>query len=313
MDLRVAAANETWAIAEGALGEILTSNARTGGRRAGQRPRARGAVVVIPIFGVISQRASVWQQIFGGTSTEQLTETLIEAANAGAEAIILNVDSPGGSVAGVAEAAATIANVSRQVRTYALANSLAASAAYWIASQVGRGNFFAAPNAEVGSIGVFRMHQDLSGMLEKEGVSVTFISTPEFKVETNPFQPLSDAARQHHQQQVDATYFAFRDAVAKGRGVTGADVDNRYGRGRLYNALDAYGKGMIDGIRSLGQLLTELGVGGDPAMSATSATARLELAMHKAWNSGSIRERPTSVASMRARLDAKTRDLQEWV
>lgn len=181
-----------------------------------------------------------------GSSIRNIVGKLREALLSDGD-IILNINSPGGTVAGVQELSDMIFDMRSSRRIIAFANPLAASAAYWIGSAATE--FYAAPMGEVGSIGVFRMHSEYSKMLENDGVTVTMIGTPEFKTEGNMYQPLSDEAKAYYQAQNDADYEKFAKSVARNRGITLAKVQSQYGKGRLLLADDAYAVGMIDGVR----------------------------------------------------------------
>src|SRR5215467_6271108 len=119
------------------------------------------------------------------------------AANPDVSAIVLDVDSPGGTVAGTPETAAAVRRAAEVKPVVAVANSLAASAAYWIASQAS--SLVVGPSADVGSIGVISAHIDRSKMLEDMGLRVTVVSAGRYKAEGNPFAPLSDEAKANMQ------------------------------------------------------------------------------------------------------------------
>jgi signal peptide peptidase SppA len=236
------------------------------------------------MYGMISQRASIWQEIFGGTSTQAFGAAYTRAVNDPAiQAIVFDVDSPGGTVAGVEELSDLIFDGSRRKDTYAIANSQAASAAYWLASQVGKGRFFGAPGADVGSIGVFRMHEDVSGMLAQDGVKVSFIAVPEYKTEANPYEPLSEEAREFHQSQVESTYQEFVADVRRGRGVSLSRVDSDFGRGRTFHSTEAAERGMLDGVKTLRDMITGFGTKAQVSLSAATDT---ESKLSEAWLSG---------------------------
>lgn len=286
MPLHIAATacNETWAIDHSRLASML-SEARVGSpQRTARVPKIDGDVALLPMHGVISQRGSLWQELFGGTATQSFGAAYTRAVNDDAvKAIVFDVDSPGGTVSGVQELADIIHTGSQLKPTYAVANSQAASAAYWLASQVGPGKFFAAPGSEVGSVGVFRLHEDISGMLEQDGVKVTLIATPQYKTEANPYEPLSDEAREFHLAQVQATYEQFVKDVARGRGTTKARVEADYGKGRALNATDATANGMVDGVLTLGNLLGKFG---GKAKATTTASAESQELLLAAWETG---------------------------
>lgn len=213
-------------------------------------PARRGAVAILPIRGVIAHRAGGLDESSGGTSTERVQaqfKQLLSDDQVGT--ILLDVDSPGGTVPGVQELADTIAAARGQKPIVALSNSMMASAAYWIASQADE--IVSIPSGTVGSIGVFTAHQDLSRALELEGIKVTLISAGKFKTEGNPFGPLSDEAQQVIQDRVDAAYDQFVKAVASGRGASQKSVRDGYGQGRALSAPDALKAGLIDRIGTM--------------------------------------------------------------
>lgn len=230
-------------------GESVTSAVAARTERA-----APGSIAVLPVWGVIEQRESFMSMLFGGTSTERTSARLRElVADPGVAAIVLDVDSPGGSVSGVDELSAEIYRMRGSKPIVAVADSLMASAAYWIASAADE--VVVTPSGEVGSIGVLTVHTDLSGMLEAEGVNVTILSAGEFKTEGNPYEPLGDEARAAIQARVDEYYGMFVTAVARNRGVGVAAVREGYGRGRVVGAKEAVATGLANRIATLDTVL----------------------------------------------------------
>lgn len=211
-----------------------------------------GAIAVIPVHGAIVQRASQIDICEGGTSTQQISNALADAnADDSVAQILLDIDSPGGSVYGVQELAAEIAASKKPV--VAIANSLAASAAYWLGSAASE--FHVTPGGEVGSIGVWMAHEDWSKAVADAGVNVTLISAGEFKVEGNPYEPLSKEAKAFLQSRVDDYYAEFTRAVAKGRKVKVDAVRGGMGQGRVLGADAAKSQGMIDGVATFEQVV----------------------------------------------------------
>jgi signal peptide peptidase SppA len=135
-------------------------------------------------------------------------------------------------------------------------NSLAASAAYWLASQADE--IISIPSGTAGSIGVFTAHQDLSKALAQEGIDITLISAGKYKVEGNPFEPLTPEAKAVLQDRVDTAYAQFVKDVAQGRGVSQASVRDGYGQGRALGAKEALKAGLIDAIATMDQTLSRL-------------------------------------------------------
>jgi len=216
-----------------------------------------GRVAQISIVGSITRRGSMWADFFGGASVEGTIAALRNvAADDSVSTVLLNIDSPGGTVDGLPELAAEVRKLRESKHVVAMANSLAASAAYWLASQADE--IVASPEALIGSIGVFTAHQDWSAMLEKMGIKTTYIHAGKYKVEANPDEPLSTEARDHLQSIVDEAYGLFVADVAKGRGVTAAQVRSDYGQGRVLTAKDAKAVGMIDRVAGYHETVARL-------------------------------------------------------
>lgn len=231
--------------------------ARTGD--SGPQASTTGGIQVLPIMGVISQRINMMGELSGpgGTSTEQFGQQLDAAvADPSISAIVFNIDSPGGSVFGVEELANKIHAARGTKPIVAVANSLAASAAYWLAAAADE--VVVTPSGEVGSIGVYGMHQDVSRAADAAGYTHTFISAGKYKTEGNSFEPLGDEARAAMQSRVDDYYRAFTSAVARGRGVSAADVRNGFGEGRVVGAQQAVKLGMADRVATLDETIARL-------------------------------------------------------
>lgn len=224
--------------------------------QAASRPQQRwnGAVAVIPVFGTITQRANLMSEMSGGTSTEVLGNQISQAvSDPNVSAIVLDVDSPGGTVKGVPELASLIRSARNSKPIVASSNGLMASAAYYIASAATE--IVGTPSSETGSIGVLAIHQDISGALEKEGVKKTIISAGKFKAEASPFEPLNDDARAAIQSYVDEAFDNFIADVAAGRGVNASQVRSGFGEGRVLTAPNALAAGMIDRIETLNETI----------------------------------------------------------
>ncbi len=217
----------------------------------------RGAVAVIPIRGVIAHRMGGMDDMSGGTSVERVQAMIRQAvADERVGTILYDIDSPGGTIPGVQELAAEMFALRGQKRQVALANSMCASAAYWLGSQADE--VVVIPSGTVGSIGVYTAHQDLSKALELQGIDVTLISAGKHKVEGNPFEPLSEEALAFIQARVDEAYSQFVKDVARGRGVSPADVRKGYGEGRALSAKDAKAAGLVDRIATMDDTLARL-------------------------------------------------------
>lgn len=272
-----------WAIKPEALGVILDVlefragggkwtaeeiEARIGDERRSNTVSRTNPVAVVPLYGTIMPRARVMQQISGGRSIEDFADDLRAAdADPSVETIVMDIASPGGSVEQVPETAELIRSLSTP--TVAVANGDAASAAYWLAAAADE--LVVTPSGEVGSIGVWTAHQDVSGMQAKLGVETTLISAGKYKVEGHPFGPLQDEARAELQRKVDHYYDMFVQGVAVGRGVSTSEVLEKFGQGRMVVAPDAVKLGMADRVATIDQVLGELSEGGRTLAVAASA------------------------------------------
>lgn len=231
--------------------------------------RTVGMVAVIPVFGVMAHRMNMMTAISGGTSTEQLAAAFQQAVNDPAvSAIVLDIDSPGGSVFGVQELADVIYRGRGAKPITAVANATAASAAYWIGSQADE--LVVTPSGHVGSIGAIAVHMDRSKQAEMLGVRPTFITAGKFKGDGNELEPLDDATRADMQHRVDQYYDAFTRAVARGRGVKLTDVTDGFGEGRMVSAPDAVKLGMVDGLGTLDAVIGKLASGSRSVIGASA-------------------------------------------
>lgn len=264
---------------EETLAQIQAANIEAA-KRSASIASASGSVAVLPLYGLISHRASVMSEISGpgGTSCQQFAKQFRQALNdPNCKAIIIDVDSPGGTVEGVAELADEIYQARGKKPITAVSDCLMASAAYWIASACDE--IAVSPSSMTGSIGVYTAHEDDSQALETEGVKVTLISAGKYKTEGNPYEPLGDEAKSALQQKVDGYYDLFVKAAAKGRGAKAEEVRAGYGEGRTVSASQAVKCGLADRVATLDQVLSGYGVSrnGNSSPMAMDSNANIEL------------------------------------
>lgn len=226
------------------------------GRQPVTAPRA-GTIAIIPVYGMLGARASILDEFLGVTSIGTLRSNFQSAmADPTARAIVFDIDSPGGGVAGIAELANEIRNARGQGKAIVAHATLAASAAYW--GFAGVDEFVVSPSGSVGSVGIVAIHQEFSKALEDAGVTTTIISSGEFKTEGNKFEPLTDEAKAHLQERSDTFHAQFLADVAKGRETTVENVRSNYGKGRLLLAQPALKAGMVDRIEAFDATLARL-------------------------------------------------------
>lgn len=219
--------------------------------------RRQGAVAVLPVYGTVAQRMNLLMAYSGGTSTEKLSRDFAQAlADDSVGSIVLEIDSPGGTVYGVEEIAAEIRAARGRKPIVAMVNSLAASAAYWIASQADE--IVVTPSGEVGSIGVYAVHVDESKALEDAGFDVTLVTAGRRKVEGNPYEPLTEEALEGIQGRVNDYYRRFVSGVAAGRDVSASTVRSGFGEGAVVGSDDAVNRGMADRVGTMAETITRL-------------------------------------------------------
>jgi capsid assembly protease len=270
----------------------------------GKRNKAQpGSVALIPVMGMIAHRMSMMDISGpGGASIQQLTGQFRQALEDGnCKAIVLDVDSPGGSVEGVMELAGEIFDARKQKPVTAVCNSMACSAAYWLAAAASE--VVCTPSGQCGSIGVYMMHQDESEALKKDGIKITVIKAGKFKAEGNPSEPLSPEAYEAFLGKVNDYYGMFVKAIAQYRGASQAAVRDGYGQGRSLLASAAVKENLADRIGTLDDVLGKYGVkssSGQQALAVETRTEKLEQRRDPAGTSHfppSIEERKQEVAA----------------
>lgn len=204
-------------------------------------PKNIDGVAVIPIAGVISHGVTPLDKIFGMADVQEISDWIAEAeADPTVKSILLDINSPGGSVTGVPELGAQVAALSKP--SVAFTNSQMASAAYWIGSQARR--VVATPSASVGSVGVYMAFNDLSALYAQMGVRVDIIKSGEHKAAGYPGTALTEKQREGLQAQVTALHEQFKAAVTSRRtGAKAADME-----GQSFYGADAAARGLVTAI-----------------------------------------------------------------
>jgi signal peptide peptidase SppA len=247
------------------------------GLRAGDVYEIQDGVAVIPVYGVLEKRANLVSDFSGGTSTQLLKRNL-EAAlrDDQVQTILLDVDSPGGSVDGTKAVADFILENRWKKPMLAFANGMAASAAYWIASAAGE--VMAEDTALVGSIGVALTHFDRSGRDAQQGIRRTQIFSGRYKRIASDEKPLTEEGQAYLQGIVDSYYEIFVEAIARNRAVSFqralsmADGKEFIGR----QALEA---GLVDSIGNFDQALARAKEMGHPRKARPAGLQRREQLM----------------------------------
>ena len=229
-------------------------------------------VAVIPIHGTLVRRTVGLEAESGLTSYSGLAAQLDAAiGNPAVSAILLDIDSPGGESGGVFDLADRIRAASQIKPVWAVANDMAFSAAYALASAASR--VFVSRTGGVGSIGVIAMHVDQSEKDAQDGVHYTAVFAGDRKNDLNPHEPISSEAHAFLKAEVNRIYGLFVETVARHRGIEASAVrDTEAG---LFFGQAAVAMGLADAIgtfdEALAQLLASLSPNPTPVAVATRA------------------------------------------
>ncbi len=215
-------------------------------------------IAVIPIKGVIAKGLSHVEKSCGACGTEDVSADLSTAlASVNIQAIVLNFDTPGGSVAGIPELASSIAAANQEKRIVAFTEGQMCSAGYFLAA--GCYAIYATRTAEVGCIGTFVPFLDQSEAYAQAGLSVDIIRADgaTMKGEGFPGTSLSEEFRAHLLTQINEINGWFTGHVSAYRNVGAPSM-----QGQAFLGEDAAKRGLVDGIvGGLDEVLAKLRTG----------------------------------------------------
>lgn len=198
-------------------------------------------VAIIGLRGVVGKRVGSLEKSSGVTDVDDVAEALAMAVEDGAvRGVVMDIDSPGGTVTGVPELAAQVRDATDRKNIVAFTDTQASSAAYWIGSQAY--SFVAAPSASVGSVGVYLPVLDSSRAYEAMGLRQEVIKSGRFKGAGIPGTALTEEQRQRLQERVNAIHAAFRADVRAMR----KRVPDEAMEGQELFASEAIKVGMVD-------------------------------------------------------------------
>ncbi|HWQ55160.1 MAG TPA: S49 family peptidase [Bryobacteraceae bacterium] len=212
-------------------------------------------IAIIPIEGTLVHKGYGLDALSGLRSYVEIQQEIEDAATDPAiRGILLDVDSPGGEVAGAFDLADTVFRARGAKPVYAAANNDAFSAAYLLAS--GAERLYASRTSGVGSIGVIVSHVDVSASDEKLGYKYTIIHAGARKADFHPHAPLSEEAYGVLAAEIERTYGLLVSTVARNRGV--AETSIRETEAALYFGGDALAAGLADRIGTRQEALADL-------------------------------------------------------
>lgn len=213
-----------------------------------------GGVAVLALEGVMAPKANLFMRVSGGVSTQMATQQIESAiVDPRVNALVLAIDSPGGSVFGTPELAATIRELSAVKPIVTVSDATLSSAAYW-AGSAANGVYITGPTVQVGSIGVVASHR-----YDPKGAGTTTeITAGKYKRIASDTGPLSAEGLAYLQGQVDHLYSVFVDAVASHRGTTADAVVANMADGRVWIGQQAIDHGLVDGYSTVDAMVEQL-------------------------------------------------------
>lgn len=201
-------------------------------------------LAVIRIHGPVMVNPALWERYFYNAVDLERVESLVRdaAANPGVKALLLDINSPGGTVTGTPEVGNAVADFAKSKPVYAFTNSLMASAAYWIGSQANK--IYATESARVGSIGVIRPHIDASEAYKRNGLKIELFTAGKYKAAGAYATALTEEQREHIQEEVNKLGDAFRATVTSSRG----GVSTETMQGQVFYGKESEELGLVDRI-----------------------------------------------------------------
>lgn len=231
-------------------------------------------VAIINIEGVLAKKMSLFMAISGGTSTQIISEQIRSAmADNTVKAILLYIDSPGGTVDGNQDIVNQIYKIteSKTKPIISYTDGMIASAAMWIAAATGA-VYISNNTAEIGSIGVVARHTDYSKRDEGLGIKTTEIYSGKYKRIHSDIKPLDAQGFTYIQDMVDYLKSVFVDSVAAMRGIPSTDDKGNlteWAESKLFIGNQSIMAGLVDGVATKEELVERLAVGDGLRMITT--------------------------------------------
>ncbi|MDP0498683.1 MAG: S49 family peptidase [Verrucomicrobiota bacterium JB022] len=178
------------------------------------KPRVEDGIGIVPICGPIGQGLMPIEKMWGACDVLDAAAAVEDFAQDNkVKALLLEIDSPGGTLSGVPELGELVAEFPKP--TFAYTQGMACSAAYWIGSRAD--SIFCTPSADVGSIGVFTAWLNVTKWMELNGLFTEMVKAGTYKAMGYPGTDLTDEQRALIQARVDQVHVMFKDAVTRKR------------------------------------------------------------------------------------------------
>ena len=226
----------------------------------------QGTKAILNIQGSLVNADSWWHKYAPGEVTSYAAikgavSQLIQ--NTDIKDVVVNVSSGGGSFSGLSSAGKALKTLSKTKKVVGYTGDLAASAGMWLLSSAGK--VYASETAELGSIGVIAMYQDMSKLLEEDGVRVHVVKAGEYKDYGSPFKEFSEEELGYLQSRVDQAYKFFVKHIASNRKLSMKD-SSKWAEAQMFFASEAKAVGLVDEVADFEDIQTK-------------STSRTELSM----------------------------------
>lgn len=234
----------------------------------------RSSVAVVEIHGVIGNHVKIpdYSRIFDAV-----------ARNKRHRAMLLDIDSPGGSATGSEVLYRAIQRVANQKPVYAYVRGLGASGGYYLACAASR--VYALPTAMVGSIGVIYLRPVLEQLLAKVGVEFSVYKSGEFKDMTGFWRSPTDRESEKFQELINEIFDNFVAVVASGRSLDESKV-REIATGEIMTAQKGIGQGLVDQIGDFQDALEDVAAAGSAKPVARIIRPRRSLSQRMFGRSG---------------------------
>ncbi|MBE8614485.1 serine peptidase [Morganella morganii] len=218
-------------------------------------------IAIIPVYGTLVQKLGTLRPYSGMTGYDGIRRVFLTAVNdPEVKGICLDIDSPGGEVAGCFDLVDLIYAKRGKKPIHAILSENAFSAAYAIASAADK--IYVPRTGGVGSVGVIVIHCDWSQHIKDDGLKVSIITYGNRKAESNPYVALSDEAKAAIQHDVDEMGRLFVSTVSRNRGLSETVIRNT--QAACYLAAEGVQMGLADVVASpdvaFQELMKESGV-----------------------------------------------------
>ena len=215
-----------------------------------------GTTAVVSLIGPMVKDPGPIGRFFGLGSTADVEQAVRSAAaDSTVETILIRVDSPGGSVDGLAELGDAVVEAANTKPVIAQVDGMAASAAYYAIA--GATEIRAGRMDLIGSIGTYMVAYDFSAMFKADGVEAVVTTTGPLKAAGVMGTEITDAQRAEFQRIVDQFFGDFKAVVAMGRGLNGTQL-KAVTTGAVWTTEDAISLGLVDSMATLRDTLGEL-------------------------------------------------------